>query len=417
MDPLADREAADRRSAREAEQRKLIVAGLAFGLVVEFGYLVFATRPPRDVLGYMIGRDFVNAWMAGRAALEGQLAAYFDPAVYNAALERAFGPLPEHNWSYPPHIALFVWPLALLPYLPAYALWCLTGFAALAAAGFAAGLRGAGLLLLLTAPAVALNLLTGQNGFFTAALLTAGLTLLDRRPLLAGVAVGLLSVKPQLGLLMPLLLALTGRWRVVAAAGATVLALAAATGAVHGVDVWTRYVSVALPVQREVLQRADGIMLAMMPTPFVNMRIAGLSLEAAWTVQGVVSAGAAAAVAWTFAERRDPVLSLALFVTASFLATPYAFAYDMVVFGGVIALLTAREDHTPLDQALAVAVWALPAGALLVGIAGIPGSSLVLLAFAARLLQRLARGSAAPSTLARKGVESRSAEGRLDPVA
>jgi hypothetical protein len=159
-----------------------------------------------------------------------------------------------------------------------------------------------------------------------------------------------------------------------------------------------------------VLQQGGGIMLAMMPTPFVNMRVAGLPLEAAWAVQGLVSAAAVAAVVWTFARRRDPTLSLALFVTASFLATPYAFNYDMVVFGVVIALLAMREDRTSLDRGLAVAVWALPAGALLLGIVGVPGSSLVLLAFAARLLQRLARE-------AMDAVEAPPAAGRLNPAA
>src|SRR5437667_206944 len=60
------------------------------------------------------------------------------------------------------------------------------------------------LVLLVVSPATALNIWHGQNGFFTAAILIGGLTMLDRRPILAGVLFGTLSIKPQLGVLLPL---------------------------------------------------------------------------------------------------------------------------------------------------------------------------------------------------------------------
>lgn len=52
----------------------------------------------------------------------------------------------------------------------------------------------------------------GQNSFLTAALLGGSLLLLDKRPIVAGVLIGLLSYKPQFGLLIPLVLVATGRW-------------------------------------------------------------------------------------------------------------------------------------------------------------------------------------------------------------
>jgi hypothetical protein len=128
----------------------------------------------------------------------------------------------------------------------------------------------------------------------------------------------------------------------------------------------------------------------MMPTVFMNARIAHVPLDVAWALQIAMSLAAVAAVVWTYWRRRDPVLSVALFVTATFLVTPYAFNYDMVVFGWVIALL--RE---PLDDRLAMAVWTLPVTAMLLGLFGIPGSAAVLAAFAVRLLWRLKTGEAA----------------------
>src|ERR1700688_1891744 len=80
------------------------------------------------------------------------------------------------------------------------------------------------------------------------------------------------------------------------------------------------------------------------------------------------------------------VLSLALFVTATFLFSPWMLNYDMVVFGFVVALLRQRDDNTLADHRLALAVWTLPVTMLLFGAAHIPIAMLVLPAFAGRLI-------------------------------
>jgi hypothetical protein len=226
---------------------------------------------------------------------------------------------------------------------------------------------------------------------FTAALLIGGLINLDRRPVLAGVLFGILTIKPQLGFLLPIMLLLTGRWRVIAAAAATAFALAALTAGLFGVSAWLEYVRLGLAVQHTVMTKGTGLFLSMMPTAFMNARVAELPLGVAWALQAIASAAAVGAVTWTYWRRRDPILSTALLVTASFLATPYVANYDMVVFGWVIAQLRERGGSR-FDHRLALAVWWLPLTTMLLGVAGIPGSCLVLVAFAARLIQRLAKG-------------------------
>ena len=57
-------------------------------------------------------------------------------------------------------------------------------------------------------PPVFLCLMQGQTGLLAAALLGGGLLALRPRPVLAGVLFGLLTVKPQLGLLLPFALTL-----------------------------------------------------------------------------------------------------------------------------------------------------------------------------------------------------------------
>ena len=305
---------------------------------------------------------------------------------------------PLHIWSYPPHFLLFTWPLALMPYVAAYILYCAVGLAMYLAVTGADERRLDHLVLLSIAPAVIVNIWCGQNGFFVAALLVGGLMVLDRRPILAGLLFGLLSIKPHLGILLPLMLALTGRWRTILAAAATVLLLVITAAFVFGIDVWTAYIDDAMPVQSRVFLRDFENFMTHMPTAFMNARVAGLPLPAAAGLQIGVSLAAIGAVIWTFWQRRDADLSNALLLTAAFLATPYAFNYDMVVFGPVITKLMDRAGNTALDYGLMLAVWALPFLTVALGIAGIPLSFLPLAALAARLLWRLQQSEKTSAT-------------------
>jgi hypothetical protein len=74
--------------------------------------------------------------------------------------------------------------------------------------------------------------------------------------------------------------------------------------------------------------------------------------------------------------------------------TPYAFNYDMVVFGWVLANLRDHQGTEPIDDRIAMAVWTLPVSTMILGLAHIPGSFLALAVFAARLIWRMARADA-----------------------
>jgi len=377
---------------RSAQADAFFKLALAFGIVVagvEIGWLIAAPLP-YDAFGYMIGRDFVAAWAGAKAALTGDPGQYFEVEAYNALLRRLFGEdYPPHIWSYPPHLLLFTWPLAFLPYMAAYALYCGLGLILYLGVVADGERRRDHIALLALAPAVTLNIWTGQNGFLTAALLIGGLIQLDRRPVLAGVLFGLLSIKPQLGFLLPVMLVLTGRWRVIAAAMATIVILAAATSLAFGTKVWADYLHLAMPTQSRAITEGSGFFITNMPTAFMNMRLIGLPASLTYAVQAAISVATLAVTVWVFWRPRDPVLSMDFFVSATFLFTPYAFNYDMVAFGWVMLKLMERSDNEPWDTVLMLAVWALPFATILMGLAHVPGSFLPILGLTARLAWRV----------------------------
>jgi alpha-1,2-mannosyltransferase len=296
-----------------------VETGVRFALAQSFSGVVL------EPTGFQIGRDFLNTWMGGRAAFAGGPAAWFDFTTYNEAVRQVTGhpDLPPLFWSYPPQILLFVWPFGLLPYLPAYVLWCVGGLALYVWAAIAGGVDRRHAVFLAVAPAVAVTLFFGQNGFLTAALLIGGLANLERRPIVAGLLFGLLTFKPQFVLLLPVLLVMTGRWRAVAAAVATTAVLVVATSLWFGFDVWVAYVQKVVPQQHWLLTAAGNHGWPIVSSAFVNARLIGLPDGWAWAAQalssccalggdrlGLCAAPGSGLVAGAVRHRHIPVLAL-----------------------------------------------------------------------------------------------------------
>ena len=376
---------------------KLTVASAVFLVVLQVSYLIYAGLMPPDHwvdnTHFLVGRDFLNTWMGGRSLFFGGPAPWFDYHVYNQALQHMFGPsYPEVYWSYPPDMVLLVWPFGLMPYVMAYIAWCVIGIALYLLASSIVIPRDR-MLFLAAAPGIAVCTFFGQNGFYTAALLIGGLYSLDRRPILAGILFGILTVKPQLGLLLPVVLLLERRWLTIASAVITAAVLVGLTGMLFGWNAWVEFWHKIVPQQVYLTETSGGLLYAMVGTLFYAARMLFVPLKAAWAIQYATSALCLVAVVWTYWKRRDRDLSFALLITATFLFTPYILNYDMVVFGFVVAVLRDRADNTAYDHKLYIAVWALPVAMMIAAFFWIPLAPIVLIAFACRLLMRLKRGS------------------------
>ena len=378
--------------------------GSAVLLALYLATVTWALPFPRDIHDYALGRDFLNFWTYGREAWSGEAGRFYDIAAYNRQLQELLGPAYQtQQWSYPPHLILLMAPFGLLPYLPAYLLWTVLGAAALLWAVPAGCDRRLGAAALLLAPAGLIAFVSGQNAFFVAAIFAAVFRFMDARPLLAGLLLGVMTVKPQVGLLVPLMLVMTGRWTVFASAAATSLALVGATALLFGPEIWTTYLRDALPVQEYVIRDPTRATLGLMPTAYMNARILGLSAEAAYAVQGVFASLAVAAVVWTYRRPRDPLLSFGIVLTATLAATPYLMSYDLVAVSWLVLALATAGKLGESDRRLLLVVQFLPFLAIAGGLFGVPASALVLPALAGLLLWRLRVSSPAAAPLPAPG--------------
>jgi alpha-1,2-mannosyltransferase len=170
---------------------------------------------------------------------------------------------------------------------------------------------------------VFVNLGHGHNGFLTAALIGAALVNLDRRPLLAGVLLGLLVYKPQFGTMFPLVLAATGRWRSFAAAAATVGGLALVTTLAFGIPVWDAFLA-STHFTRAVVLEAGETGWEKIQSVFSMVRMWGGPVVLAYAVQCAVTAMLAGTLVWLWRAQVDFPLKAAALIIAALLATPYS---------------------------------------------------------------------------------------------
>lgn len=326
--------------------------------------------------------DFLNLWQGGRLALSGRVEVLFDPEAWRALLRASHGAaLPDSEWSYPPTMLLVGAPLSLLPLHMAYWVFTLGSVAALFAALLS--LRAAPVWLCALAcltPLVVQNALFGQNGAFTTALLVGALGLAPRRPLIAGLMAGLLTVKPHLGVLIPFAWLAAGYWRAGFTAAATAGLMALASILAFGPEVWTGFREVTTPLMVAILE-------APFPQPyhtqaftvFVAARALGADLALAY---GAQLAAAAVAIAVTFGIWR-PAAPLRhgerVVVTAllALLVTPYGYSYDAIMV--TVALLWFSWTLKPPAPILAL-LWLLMAATYFIHVFNVEGYPFFVLA-------------------------------------
>ncbi len=389
---------------------RFIAVALLIASAAGFLFLVVTAHGGVDLAGRPLGTDFSNVYAAGTYVLRGDTNAAFDPPQQFAREQAIFGAATQfYGWHYPPYFLFVAAPLALLPYGLALAVWQAVTLALylLMMGGIVSSpsprARGEGrdegasppgsdlkgsellrgpltlasldlsphagrgdqfmwLLLALAFPAVLINIGHGQNGFLTAALIGGALVVLDRRPLVAGVLFGLLVYKPQYGLLLPLVLGVSGRWKCFAAAAATVVLLTLATTLTFGTSVWGAFLN-STHFTRTVVLEAGNTGWYKIQSVFAWARMWGAPIPLAYALQGIVTVTLAVALARLWRSAAPYPGKAAALCLATILATPYSFDYDMMVLAPAIAFLAVDgfvRGFSPWEKTLLAALWLMP---------------------------------------------------------
>ncbi len=318
---------------------RLIGLTLALGYLIVLGGTFLKGDFLLDRQSRPIANDFVDVPAAGRLSLDGVPAAAYDWPTHKQAEVRVIGHdfAGYYGWHYPPTFLFVAAALATLPFVVAMALSLAATLAAYVAA--LSGILGrTGIFVALGFPAALWNVTAGQNGFLTAALIGGTLGLMQRRPALAGICLGLLTYKPQFGLLFPLVLIADRRWLTIAVAAAVAIGLAALSLLVFGSASWQAFMH-WLPITSQVVLGEGHADWSRLQSLFGLVRAHGGSERLAWSIQAIASVALAIATTALWRSRAPFDLKAAALAAATLVVTPYVYMYDLVVLAVAVAFL------------------------------------------------------------------------------
>jgi len=384
-------------------QRVLVYAAiLAVTWMLLAGYIEFQARPSG---GAPMITDFNTFYAVSLLMRHLPVSSAFDGATMHAyeliAAQAAYGgtltaeqiaSIPLFPWMYPPLILPLLAPLALLPYAAAKLALTLSSLALfLLAARRAISDSKVAVLVALAFPTTLLTLVFGQTGFLIGGLFGLGLTSLERRPWLAGLCFGLMTIKPHLGLLIPLALVIGGQWRAIAAAALTLAVLGLVTLVLWGIAPWQAFLDgTGMPLQ---LMETRSVPWTLMPTAFAGLRLAGASTGLAYAAQGLAVLVAVASVAWAWRQAGPLSLRAAVLVLASTFANPFEYVYDLPVLALVLLWLgqhLASRRPRAWEMAALACLFAMPlAGPGLASAVAVQPAALAIMAVLAVALNRL----------------------------
>jgi len=322
---------------------------LALCLWLMYGWNL-ATPGLRDRSGNLKGTDFLHLYTLGSLAMAHRGADLYD---MNAQAVLAMQRVPEaagikYLPLYPPQVSLFFAPLARVSYGWALVLWwgcsvALYGICCYGVWRVCPNLRDhGGLVILLAAgfPAFFHLIAWGQTSGLALACVTAMFFLLRaRREFLAGLALGCLVFKPQVGVAAAVIFLSLGSWRVVAGAVLSAALELSAALLYYGVQSLRNWL--------DALRNAPSALALLEPRPYQTH-----SLRTFWTLLlpsdhlafGLYALSAAAVLGLTIAIwKRGPSCPLALrysaLLLASVLVAPHLTVYDLVILAPGILLL------------------------------------------------------------------------------
>lgn len=324
-----------------------------------------------------LGHDLRVFWTVSWITRHADALAAFDPATFVPAILRFFPAYPEAGyWLYPPTFQWLIQPLSLLPYPWAYAVYVIVSVAAFAIAVREWRQRSRWPWLVAMAfPGLWIALLAGQNSLITLMLMSLALAYSGTRPLLAGLCGGLLVIKPQLAMLLPLWWLCARQWRALSVMIVTGGVCCILSLAWSGWALWDAFFTAVSQFNADVVQQGAGGIWHAMPTVFAAARLHGATLPVAYALYALV-AGLSVGLAASLWSTRAPLpLRVAAAIMATLLAQPYLLYYELAWLIVPLLCLTTSRDlagttvrpprGARFAGVLRIAVWLLPLQAYL----------------------------------------------------
>jgi alpha-1,2-mannosyltransferase len=329
--------------------RRVRIHGLLLGLCLWSVYAVNMSTPGLlDRNGLVKGTDFLHFYTLGNLALRDRGDSLYD---MRAQAELAKELVPQASDSlyvplYGPQVSLFFAPFARLPYGLALSAWLSVNVLIYAFCCYAVwkgcpnlqAYQGTALVLAIAFPGFFHLLAWGQtSGLALLCFTLAYLALRRDQRWLAGLAIGSLAFKPQLGVAAAVVFVFAREWNLIAGAlVATLVQLAAA---------WMHYGSSVMQAYWHALIRVEDILLLLEPRLYQTHSLRSFwSLLVPWPrvafalyVVSALSMLAPAVCCWR--NKASLEVRCAALLFATILVSPHLTVYDLVILAPAFLLL------------------------------------------------------------------------------
>lgn len=316
-------------------------------------------------------QDFITFYTASDLTLEGRPDLVFDPDAF-LARERDIVPSTKSiPWFYPPTYLLMTYPLALTDYVTARLVFFLGGLLLFVHAAHL-WLRWPGGLFAVAAFApVFSNLTFGQNGLFTASFMLLALHYLGKRPWLSGLFIGLLTIKPHLGILIPLALLVSRDYRTFLWSTVFSLLVILSSAVAFGVSPWQHFTAMLTAAGSHLSE--GKLLLSGMISVTSNALLVDLPDRTALILHGVALLPFLVVFVRTWRHSENPFLKGASLSLATLMCSPYLFDYDLTWLGiaiGLLAVNASKNGWLRGESAILAMAWLLPLADLLMTLGG-----------------------------------------------
>jgi arabinofuranan 3-O-arabinosyltransferase len=318
---------------------RFYAAGVVLALALSVAWDMWHGKSVFDLNGNPICLDFCTIWVSGTfAASSNPLLVYEYPIFSLAQRTLVAAPLlnypPFHYW-YPPTFLFFTYPLGAMTYLTGFVVWTVATFLLYMGTVYAVISRLTTLIAAATPFVVAENVMLGNNGFLTAAFIGLSLVFLERQPWLSGVFIGLMTYKPQFGVLFPLVLLASRNWRAFGSALLTTATLGVGSAIAFGYRGWPLFID-TLRDRNSSLSLDPGLELTLQSV-YGMLHWSGASVGISWTLHLAIAAVVTLATCAVSAKQMPHSLRAATICIGAVAVTPYVQIYDLCVLPIAVA--------------------------------------------------------------------------------
>jgi hypothetical protein len=314
---------------------KIIIPLVIVGVTVVSRIVYFFEDSRQEVARSIV--DFDVFYLVAQMVWRGEIEKAYYFATMGPAQEALAGQKIFMPWTYPPQFNLLIAPLKVMPLGAAYSIFVVGTLISYLVVLRAVAGKCFSLALLLLLPIFIVTVAIGQNGFLTGTFIGLVCLYVHRSNAVAGIALGLMIIKPHLAVAFAVYTLWARRWAVATAAIVTIAVTSILATVLLGIGVWSAFFDSMKEAQSHL---GMGMYpLFRMVSPYAALYTLGMPAMVAWVVQILIATMSLMLVCVTHHRGFTAQQTLGLTAIVSLLISPYAYDYDLTIYGIGLAML------------------------------------------------------------------------------